>query len=125
MRAVIRHFISPDADLQRFFPSDPLDTGIFVQMLIGTTEGDGEESFNLFVCTPQYLTHWHEGPGPIIGRHNLIVQAWDWAEISAFLTDAVESEEADTWEELGERLGRLGHWEFEDYLPWVPPEVHP
>jgi immunity protein 8 of polymorphic toxin system len=27
----------------------------------------------------------------------------------------VQEVEADTWSELGERLGRLGYWEFEDY----------
>jgi hypothetical protein len=27
----------------------------------------------------------------------------------------VQEIEAETWSEVGERLGRLGYWEFEDY----------
>jgi hypothetical protein len=32
-----------------------------------------------------------------------------------WLAARVQEVEADTWSEIGERLGRVGHWEFEDY----------
>ena len=123
MRAAIHQFISPNVDLERFSPSDPSDAGVLVQMLIGSADREGAESFYVFVCTPRYLTHWHGGDGPIIGRHILIVQAWHWPAIRDFLAHVVESEEAGTWEELTKRLGRLGRWEFEDFSPpWWPHE---
>src|SRR5690606_24552081 len=41
--------------------------------------------------------------GPIIGRHHLIVNEYDFPRIRAFPRQAVESEEAATWTELAER----------------------
>lgn len=114
MNAKILHFISPDVDLARYVSSTPEDEGIFLQMLVGPAGLPGEEAFGVFVCTPRYLMRWPYGEGPIIGRHILIVQSWNWQEISAFLTRVVESEDAPNWTELGERIGRVGSWEFED-----------
>ncbi|WP_371302643.1 Imm8 family immunity protein [Nocardioides sp.] len=34
-----------------------------------------------------------------------------------WLTKQVQAVQAETWGEIGERLGRLGYWEFEDYRP--------
>jgi len=75
------------------------------------------ERFDVVVCTPRWLDRWIREDGPLIGRHHLIVERWDAARIRLYLTEAVESEEAPTWPELGVKIGRIGKWEFEDYRP--------
>lgn len=117
MRASVRRLHSPDADLEAFRPEDPEDVGILVQVIAGPADGPGEESFDVVVCTPRWLVGCLRGKGPLVGRHHLIVERFDAAQIRDYITSAVEEEEAPTWRELAERLGRLGRWEFEDYRP--------
>ena len=115
MRATVRYFHSPDADLDSFVPDDPRHVGVLVQIMAGPADGPGLESFDVVVCTPSWLGEWTRTAGPTIGRHHLIVDRFDAEQVKTYLRAAVESEEADSWETLGERIGRIGKWEFEDY----------
>ncbi len=110
MKAAIRYLHSPDVnDLESFQPADPEAFGLSVQVMAGPADGAGEESFDV-VCTPGWLAERVRSRGPLFGRHHVIFDAYDFDQIKAVLTDAVESEEAPTWNELGERLGRIGKW---------------
>lgn len=117
MRAVVHRFHSPDADLDRYVPDDAEDVGLLVQMMAGPAGKPGEESFDVVVCTPRWLDRWVRENGPLIGRHHLVVERWDFARVRLYLAEAVESEEAPTWPELAVKIGRIGKWEFEDYRP--------
>jgi len=55
--------------------------------------------------------------GPQIGRHHLVTDPFDLARAKEFLRRQVESVEARDWPTLGQKLARLGYWEFEDYRP--------
>ena len=52
-------------------------------------------------------------------RHHLVVdvEQFDKRQLRTWLESRVSSVQAKTWREIGERLGRLGYWEFEDYQP--------
>lgn len=117
MRAVVRYLHSPDADLETYVPEAPEDVGLLIQVIAGPADGPGEESFDVVLRTSRRLAREATEVGPLIGRHYLVVDRYDFAEIRRFLVDAVESAEAPTWSELGERIGRIGKWEFEDYVP--------
>ena len=77
--------------------------------------GPGEESFDVTVCTPEWLSRTADG-GFYDARHHVVVnlESVDTNALHAWLARRVESVQADTWTEIGERLGRLGFWEFED-----------
>lgn len=115
MKARVRRFHSPDADLNRYVPDDPEDVGLLVQIMAGPEDSQGEESFDVVVCTPRWLDRWVRADGPLIGRHHLIVERWDPPRVRLHLIEAVESLEAPTWPELAAKIGRVGKWEFEDY----------
>lgn len=115
MKATVRHLHSPDADLETFSPEDPEDVGLLVQVIAGPADGPGEESFDIVVCTPAWLDRQVRRSGPLLGRHHLVVARWDGDEVRRFVTRLVEAEHAADWPALAERLGRYGHWEFEDY----------
>ena len=117
MRATVRQFHSPDAELDTYLPNDPEDVGVLVQITAGPEGTPGADSFDIVVCTPRWLDRWIREYGPVIGRHHLIIERWDTAGVLRYLTRAVEAEEAPTWPELAARIGRLGKWEFEDYRP--------
>jgi hypothetical protein len=115
MRAKIRHILSPDLDLQSDTVEEPTNFGALLQLLVGPSDGPGEESFEVIVCTPEWLRREVKEKGPIIGRHYLFVERYNPSQIVRFLHGQVESLEAETWKALGEKIGRIGSWEFEDY----------
>jgi Immunity protein 8 len=117
VRAGVRRFHSPDAELDFYVPEDSEDVGLLVQMMVGPAGKPGEESFDVLVCTPRWLDRRVREGGPLIGCHHLVIERWDAARIRHYLTDAVESEEAPTWPELAIKISRIGKWEFEDYRP--------
>lgn len=118
MRAQVRGMHSPDVDdLDAFTPDDVYDIDVFIQILAGPADSQGEESFNVQVVTPKAVAKSVAANGPLVSRHHLIVAEWDWPKIREFLTNSFEREQAPTWQELAQRLGRIGHWEFEDYRP--------
>lgn len=123
LRASVTKFSSPGVDLERFSPRDRADVSLVIEMDVAADGDIGREDFTVTVCTPQYLARWRDGDGPIIGRHHLIVKAWEWSEISAFLAGAVRAEVAPTWAELRDRIGRIGKWVYEDYGRYSPPEA--
>jgi hypothetical protein len=114
MKATIISIESPDVeDLEAYQSSGP-SFCVPLQLLIGPRDSMGEELFDLQVCSPDWLK---QQALPMIGRHLLIVSTFDFHAIREFLEDEVDRIEGDTWNEVGEKLGRIGHWEFEDYHP--------
>ncbi len=86
-------------------------------MLVGPSDGPGEESFDVLVCTPGFLAREASQFGPRIGRHLLIVEAMDIANVKRFLEHQVSVLEAPSWSELASKIGQIGKWEFEEYRP--------
>lgn len=88
-------------------------------MLVGPTDGLGEESFDITVCTPEWLAEACRQVGGIDNpRHHLVVNFDDFdkrARSTPGSQQGVQEVQADTRAEVGERLSRLGYWEFEDY----------
>jgi immunity protein 8 of polymorphic toxin system len=116
MKATMHRLHSPDLpDLQAYVPDDPEDVGFLLQFFAGPEGQEGEESFDLVVCTPKWLLKRHSSEEVINGRHHLIVLHYDLERITGFIRSYVESCSGATWREVAEQLGRLGRWEFEDY----------
>jgi len=103
----------------RSLPGEAEQFAFRVRLLLGPVDGPGEESFDLTVCSPQWLAVRAPREGLIDGRHHVIVNAesFDPADLRQWLDQRVSSVEAPTWREVGEKLARLGYWEFEDYRP--------
>jgi hypothetical protein len=117
MRATVRRFHSPDANLDVYTSTDPSEDGLLVQMLVGPVDGPGEESFDVMVCTAAWLARIARAQGPVVGRHYLVMEHLDIRHAEAFLRSQVERLDEATWQELALKIGRLGMWELEDYRP--------
>jgi hypothetical protein len=118
MRAAVRRLHSPDVDdLREYVPGDPDVFGFLLQIMIGPEDGPGEESFDVYVCTPKWLMAKH-GNGDIVeGTHMLIVFRYDYRLLRAFVEDKVRATEGTTWSDLARHLSLFGRWEFHDYTP--------
>lgn len=114
MRAVLKSLdLEPDPST---LPGDPAEFSLLARMIVGPPDTPGEESFDVTVCTPEWLSR-AAGGGLYDARHHVVVnlESFDTNALREWLARRVESVQADTWKEIGERLGRLGYWEFEDY----------
>lgn len=92
--------------------------GIYVQAMIGPSDAEGEESFNMCICTPEWFAEeGMEGATIKSGIHTLFVIRYDYRAIKAYIERAVHRAEGKTWQEVARKLSWLGYWEFEDYRP--------
>ena len=98
-------------------PADPAAFAVQMRMLVGPADGPGEESVDLTVCSPEWLAARCRGGEMVDGRHHIIVEAdlFDRRKLQIWLQARVRSVQGETWAEVGTKLGRIGHWEFEDY----------
>lgn len=102
-------------DLETYKPPDATSFAFHLRLIAGPQSEPGEESFDLRVCTPNWLLENHAREDVIIGRHLLIVMEYDYQRILKTITKFLETCTGNTWTEVAEKLGRLGYWEFEDY----------
>ncbi len=119
MRAEIARFHSPDVDdLSAFRPEDPEDVGFLLQVLAGPEGTGGEESFDVQVCTPGWFLRSRGETVASPGQHTILITSYDWPAIERYIRQIVDSVVGDDWRELATQLdGRLGKWEFADYVP--------
>lgn len=117
-RPILKRLHSPDAlDLRSFSPTDPTCFSFLLQAMFGPDGTEGEESFDILVCTPAWLAREVERREMVHGRHYLIVRKFDLEQIRSFLISYANKCTAKTWAEAAIKLSRLGKWEFEDYKP--------
>lgn len=115
MKPKIVRLHSPDVqDLTTFSPGT--ESFSFLVQIIASPEGvDGEESFDLAVCSPSWVSEHVEHDGCLIGRHYLIVSEYNYDSLLSVVTEFAANCTGNTWKEVASKLGRLGRWEFEDY----------
>ena len=115
MRAELHGFHSPDVDdLAAYRPPSGMFS-VLLQLLVGPAGDVGEESFDLVVCSPDWLTERIAQVGPVEGLHHLVVTDWGWPEISSFCARRVAAIEGTTWREVAESLHQFAAWEFDGY----------
>lgn len=85
--------------------------------MVGPQDASGEESFDLTVCSPEWLAERCRDGAPMDGLHHVIVdwESFDERVLRHWIEDRVHAVEAATWQGIANRLCRLGWWEFEGY----------
>lgn len=102
-------------DLELYVPQDPQKFCVLVRAMVGPRGGVGEESFDINVCTPQWLEEQIDGEGFVFGTHRLFVKTYDTLQIKKLITKFIERYSGDSWREVAEKIGPFARWEFEDY----------
>jgi len=116
MRAELKRLHSPDVEnLESYVPNQINNFGFLLQVMAGPKNAPGEESFDVVVCTPDWLKRQYKSSDVVVGRHYLIVFEYDYGRLRRFLQEYCEQCFGETWPEVANKLNRLGKWEFEDY----------
>jgi hypothetical protein len=115
MRADVRSlFLEPDP---RTLSEDPAEFAFLVSLSVGPSDGPGEETFGVQVCTPEWLVRRCNEEAFVDVRHTIVttIAGYSEAGLRSYLTRRVEQATGETWHEVAEKVARLGYWEFEDY----------
>ena len=116
--AELKNLFSTDADpLQAFQPEG--DFGIYIFALVGPAGQQGEESFGFTLCTPRWFAENMKDEF-VLGRHYIFVREYDYALLEKFVRGYCKQCTGTSWSDVAQKVGRLGHWEFEDYKPHKP-----
>ena len=116
VRAELKGLHSPDVlDLEGFRPQAPF--GILIQAMISPAGADGKESFDFILCTPEWFAN-HISSDIATGRHHVFVKRYNFSSLQSFLRNFCASCRGESWQAVAQKLGRIGKWEFEDYVPW-------
>ena len=114
IKGKLKRLHSPDIDLLNYWPDEEDSFGFLLQFFAGPEDGQGDDSFSITVCTPQWLQSKKKSKIFFASDH-LIVRRYALSEIEAFLSRFCERCSGETWREVATKIGRIAHWEFEDY----------
>lgn len=118
MKPQIKFLFSPDVDpVESYAPPDKTNFGFLLQIIAAPEGQEGEESFDVLVCSPTWLAGELGEHRILIGRHHLIMNTYDFERLLSFITKECEKCTGRDWKEVAIKLGRIGKWEFEDYNP--------
>ncbi|QEY26009.1 Imm8 family immunity protein [Neisseria zalophi] len=117
MKAILKDIYSYDIDekLEDYTPLIADNFGFNIRLIVGEKDLGGEESIDIFLCTPLWLQDNYSKSDIIIGRSYIIVFEFNYKRILSRLKNIIENITGDDWEEIGIKLSQLGLWEFEDY----------
>ncbi|MBL8508123.1 MAG: immunity 8 family protein [Chitinimonas sp.] len=117
MKAKIKEIYSLEipSSIEDYWPSDELNFGLSIRLIVGPDEADGGESFDLLVCTPDWIKNQYADEGGVWGHHMLIVFEYDWKFIKEKIELFAAGCSGRDWPELARKLSLVAAWEFEDY----------
>jgi len=82
MEAKLKRLHSPDIyNLEDYQPDAQDDFGFILQAMIGPAGEEGEESFDIEVCTPRWIEKRHRVDEVVVGLHYLIVREYNYPRI--------------------------------------------
>lgn len=73
---------------------------------------DEGKSFQLTLCTPQWLSDNHADDIVVSGKGLFIVFDYNYPQILKWLTTYIEHFTGTTWQDVARRLGYVTHYEF-------------
>lgn len=117
MRAKLKEFYSLDLDINSYWPDQLDNFGFWIRAMIGPEGEEGAESFDIQICTPKWLISKYSAEEVLFGHHMLIVFEYDLDRIKNKISRYCDSCSGGTWQEIANKLTRIGYWEFEDYNP--------
>lgn len=103
--------------LEKYVPESSDNFCAVIRAMVGPRDSEGEESFDLKVCTPKWLDERVRRDGFVLGVHYVFVQSYDPTQIRTLLSKFIERCTGKSWHEVAEKISRIAHWEFEDYKP--------
>ncbi len=107
----LRSMGSPDLQYGSL-PKDTENCDVFMEIIIGPSDGPGEEVFHLQVVTFKYLKQHDK---IIWGRGKLIVGKFSWENVKFNIGELLKRCSSDTWKGVADKLSKYLDSEFDNY----------
>lgn len=114
-RPIIKKISFGADDLKTFVPALPHNFCLWLTLSIGPEDIEGDNLFQIAVCTLDWLAHQLSRDSTYILRHMMLVNSFDFELISKKLNEIVLNSQRTNWEDTTQILCRYFAWEFEDY----------
>ena len=119
MTPELRKIFSYDIDdLERYEPRDPECFRVSITIIVGPVGAPGEESFDFQICSSKWLQRDLDNYEITLLRHVIVMKRFDYDRLCSFVREYLSACSGATWDDVGQKVGRLGMWEFEDYKPY-------
>lgn len=116
MKATLKRVHSPDIEnLPSYSPEDSEKFSFLLQAMVGPEGKEGEESFDIEVCTPNWMIDNFGEEKVVLGLHRLILIEYDYEIMISAIERFLEGCSGDNWPEIAQKVSQLGRWEFENY----------
>jgi len=115
MQAVLKGLHSTDIDIETYMPDKEDNFGFVLTAMVGPMDSEGKESFDITVCTPQWLKERYGTSEVLLGLHKLIVFRYDYVRLRQFIEKYLMRCSGAGWEDVAQKVSLLGQWEFEGY----------
>lgn len=119
MKAELKYLHSPDIDLYQYIPEESDNFGFLLQAMIGSEGKEGEDSFDIIVCTTKWFQSNYVERMPLLGYSFMFVSQFSLEEIEQAIQIFCKECTGETWIELASKLSKLGKWEFEGYKAYT------
>ena len=96
-------------------PIEPFS--IMVQLMVGPANGRGEESFDVTLCSADWLKDRAASEGIVDTRSCHVVDGSDFDVARSYFARRVKACSGNDRSEVALKLSRIGRWEYEDYMP--------
>jgi len=115
MKAKLKDYYCRDIkDFDKNF-SDSDNFNVSIQLFIGPEDEEGEESFEVNVCSPKWLLNNISEKEILFGKGLIISLDYNIERIIASVKKNISSFEGENWNEVAMKLSQIGYWEFENY----------
>jgi len=104
-----------EGSLINYWPEDPLNFGCWGRAMVGPSEQNGAESFDILVCTPIWLQNELIINKILSGKGTIIVSEYNYDELITYLKMQIASCDYKDWSEAALKLSRIDFWEYENY----------
>lgn len=115
-KTIVKGLHSPDIDLETYSPTEKDDFAFLLQVFVGMEGEQGDECFDMFVCTTKWIERNYSKQTILIGLHTMIVQEYNYERIiravkELFCTEGI------SWDQIRCDLSYYGLSEM-DYKHW-------
>jgi Immunity protein 8 len=113
MRAELKELFADGKYLKDYQPDNPTCFSLLVRLQIGAEREEASDSFEITLCTPEWIKNASVVSPFISGLFKLIVPSYDYDALVNYLDAYCKNFEGDDWDEIATRLSFFGQWEFQ------------
>ena len=110
MMPELKWMFSPDVEIETFAPEEGAPWGFLLQIGLAPPGIDGADSFDVIVCSPDWIPLHYGSDAIVDGRFHLIMATYSEAILKSYIERTARNSAAPTWNEVVDRFGQVAQF---------------